>query len=300
MRILSSTLCFFIFTISLSSQNKKTQDINAIKSMCGCFEVSFNFSETFNYSNDSLYLPSKNKIDKGLEWAQLVVDEKNEISIQHLLQVGNPSNPYIIKHWRQDWLYENQNLYDYQGGNKWTHTSKSKKEVKGQWTQKVYQVDDSPRYDGTGTWVFVDNKKYWESTTNAPLPRRELSIRNDYNILKRGNRHEITHDGWIHDQNNLKVINQNEEDEFVLAKEKGYNIYKKVDDSRCKGASDWWEKNKNKWFIVRSKWNNIYSQNQDLHLHYKVNNMTLYEHLFSDNYKNQKEISSLIESFLIQ
>lgn len=294
------TFSLLLFTISLLSQSKKTQDINAIKSMCGCFEVSFNFSETFNYSNDSLYLPSNNKIDKGLEWAQLVIDEKDEISIQHLLQVGSPSSPYIVKHWRQDWLYENQNLYNYQGDNKWIYIGKSKKEVKGQWTQKVYQVDDSPRYEGTGTWVFVDNKKYWESTTNAPLPRREISIRSDYDILKRGNRHEITDYGWIHDQNNMKVVNQNEREEFIIAKEKGYNTYRKVDDSRCKGASDWWKKNKTKWFIVRSKWNEIYSQNQDIQLHYKVNNMTLYEHLFSDNYKNQKEISSVIESFLIQ
>ncbi len=294
------TFSLLLFTIPLLSQSKKTQDINAIKSMCGCFEVSFNFSETFNYSNDSLYLPSNNKIDKGLEWAQLVIDEKDEISIQHLLQVGSPSSPYIVKHWRQDWLYENQNLYNYQGDNKWIYIGKSKKEVKGQWTQKVYQVDDSPRYEGTGTWVFVDNKKYWESTTNAPLPRREISIRSDYDILKRGNRHEITDYGWIHDQNNMKMVNQNEREEFIIAKEKGYNTYRKVDDSRCKGASDWWKKNKTKWFIVRSKWNEIYSQNQDIQLHYKVNNMTLYEHLFSDNYKNQKEISSVIESFLIQ
>ncbi len=35
--------------------------------MCGCFEVTFNFAETFNYSKDSLYKASKNKVAKGLE-----------------------------------------------------------------------------------------------------------------------------------------------------------------------------------------------------------------------------------------
>ena len=29
----------------------------------------------------------------------------------------------------------------------------TKKESKGKWIQKVYQVDDSPRYEGIGTWV---------------------------------------------------------------------------------------------------------------------------------------------------
>ena len=37
------------------------------------------FAETFNYSKDSLYKPSKTKTDKALEWAQLVTDDKNKI-----------------------------------------------------------------------------------------------------------------------------------------------------------------------------------------------------------------------------
>ena len=74
-------------------------------------------SETFIYSKDSLYQPSKNKTDRGLEWAQLVVDEKDRITIQHILQVGDSSDPYIVKHWRQDWLYQNQEFYHYDGDN---------------------------------------------------------------------------------------------------------------------------------------------------------------------------------------
>ena len=46
--------------------------------MCGCFEVSFNFAETFQYSDDSTYVASKTKHDKGLEWVQLVEDEKDQ------------------------------------------------------------------------------------------------------------------------------------------------------------------------------------------------------------------------------
>ena len=101
---------------------KKQQDREAIKNMCGCFEVTFNFAETFNYSNDSLYKPSKTKVDKGLEWAQLVTDADDKISIQHLLQVGNPSDPHIVKHWRQDWLFENTDFYSYNGDNAVSYT----------------------------------------------------------------------------------------------------------------------------------------------------------------------------------
>ena len=81
-----------------------------------------------------------------------------------------------------------------------------KKDVKGQWTQKVFQVDDSPRYEGSGYWVHLDQKSYWENTTSAPLPRREYTKRNDYNVTERGNRQEITSTGWVHDQNNKKII----------------------------------------------------------------------------------------------
>jgi hypothetical protein len=296
-KLLFSCLILLI-SISINAQSKKSKDQNAIKEMCGCFEVTFNFSETFNYSKDSTYKPSKTKIDKGLEWAGLVEDEKNKISIQHILQVGNPAKPMIIKHWRQDWLFQNSHFYNFNGDNNWIFEQKEKKDVKKQWTQKVYQVDDSPRYEGSGTWVHVDGKSYWENITTAPLPRREYTKRSDYNITLRGNRHEITKYGWVHDQDNSKVIREIGKEDFVLANEKGYNTYVKVDDSRCKAASDWWKANNNKWQFVRNKWDEIFSRNTNLSLETKVDNMPLYKHLFSDEVAEEKVMNAIIESFV--
>lgn len=292
------TTLLLLATIAVSAQRKKTKDQNAIKKMCGCYEVTFNFAETFNYSKDSTYRPSKNKVDKALEWAGLVADENNKISIQHLLQVGNPKDPMIIKHWRQDWLYENNNFYMFNGDNNWNFEQKSKSDVKKQWTQKVYQVDDSPRYEGSGTWVHVDGKSYWENQTTAPLPRREYTKRSDYNITLRGNRHEITNYGWLHDQDNSKIIREAGKGDVVLAKEKGYNTYVKVDDSRCKAASDWWKENSNKWQLVRNKWEDVFNRNSNLSLETKVDNKPLYKHLFSDKITEQNDINSIIESFI--
>ncbi len=293
------SIVFGIFSIlTLSAQNKKTKDIDAIKSMCGCFEVTFNFAETFQYSKDSLYKPSKTKTDKGLEWAQLIVDEKDKVSIQHLLQVGNPSDPHIVKHWRQDWIYENTDFYMFNTNNTWKYENKTKSAVEGQWTQKVYQVDDSPRYEGSATWVHVDGKSFWENTTNAPLPRREYTKRSDYNLTVRGNRHEITSKGWVHDQDNDKVIHEEGKEPIVLAKEKGYNTYIKVDDSSCKAAADWWVKHQEKWALVRSKWDDIYGRNTTLSLEAKVDNKALYKHLFSDDYTQKNDIAKVIESFV--
>ena len=291
------TLLFFV-AFSATAQSKKEQDQAAIKKMCGCYEVTFNFAETFNYSQDSLYKPSKTKIDKGLEWAQLVEDTDNKISIQHLLQVGSPEQPYIVKHWRQDWLFQNKDFYMFDGDNKWNFETKTEDEVEGQWTQKVYQVDDSPRYEGSATWVHVDGKSFWENTTNAPLPRREYTKRSDYNVTLRGNRHEITEYGWLHDQDNAKIIRQEGKEDITLAKEKGYNTYVKVEDSRCQGAINWWKEHDKKWATVRAKWSEVYNRNKDLHLEDKVDNKVLFKHLFDEELTNKEDIDKTIESFV--
>lgn len=296
--IVTLLVCAAFSAKGFAQKDKKEQDANAIKEMCGCFEVTFNFAETFNYSNDSLYKPSKSKLDKGLEWAQLVTDDENKVVIQHILQVGNPAKPMIVKHWRQDWLYENTNLYMYNGDNKWTYKKKPEKEVAGQWTQKVFQVDDSPRYEGTATWVHVDGKSYWENTTPAPLPRREYTTRGDYNITMRGNRQEITENGWIHDQDNTKIIRKEGDSDVVLAMEKGYNTYVKVPDAHCQAAADWWTKEHDKWATVRSTWDTVFARNQDLVLEEKVDNKVLYKHLFAEDIQKKKEIGAIIESFV--
>jgi len=297
-RILFTLLILSVSFQATAQINKKELDKEAIKKMCGCFEVTFNFAETFNYSNDSLYNPSKNKVSKGLEWAQLVTDKENQIEIQHLLQVGSPEQPMIVKHWRQNWLYENTNLYSYNADNVWTYENKSADEVAGQWTQKVYQVDDSPRYQGSATWVHVDGKSYWENTANAPLPRREYTTRSDYNLTVRGNRQEITPYGWVHDQDNSKVVRTANQEDQVIAKEKGYNTYKRVDDSKCAAAAKWWVDNQEKWALVRTKWDEVYNKNKDLHLEQKVDNKVLYKHLFGEGYDDQESIDQLIESFV--
>jgi len=291
-------LALFISANALSQSEKKQKDREAIKNMCGCYEVTFNFAETFNYSNDSLYKPSKTKVDKGLEWAQLVTDQEDKISIQHLLQVGNPNEPHIVKHWRQDWLYENTDLYTYNANNEWVYKQLEPSEVEGQWTQKVYQVDDSPRYEGSASWVHVDGKSYWENTTPAPLPRREYTTRSDYNLTMRGNRQEITEYGWVHDQDNAKIIREEGKEDIILAKEKGYNTYVKVDDSRCAGASKWWKENQEKWALVRAKWDEVYGRNTTLELETKVDNKVLYKYLFDEGYEEKAKIDGVIESFV--
>tara|TARA_B110000467_G_scaffold164947_1_gene196954 strand:+ start:1016 stop:1918 length:903 start_codon:yes stop_codon:yes gene_type:complete len=295
-KILNILILLIIST--LGAQTKKKKDIKSIKEMCGCFEVRFDFAETFIKTDDEGYEGSKNYSSGGLEWAQLVEEDKNKISIQHILIAGSKERPYIIKHWRQDWLYQNIDFYVYDHDNKWSFVKKDIKDMKGQWTQKVFQVDDSPRYEGSGSWVHVDGKSYWENTSSAPLPRREYSKRIDYNVTLRGNRQEITPSGWVHNQDNKKIIRVKGEKDKILAHEKGYNNYVKVDDSRCESAANWWDKNKTKWENVRMKWAEVYGRKKNLNLKKTVNNNPLYMVLFSEDINQIDEINSSIESYI--
>jgi hypothetical protein len=187
----------------------------------------------------------------------------------------------------------------FNGDNQWSFIKKPTIEIKGQWTQKVYQVDDSPRYEGSSSWVHVDGKSYWENKTNAPLPRREYTQRSDYNITVRRNRHEITDKGWIHDQDNDKVIKSLDSKERVIAQEKGFNNYVRVDDSKCQAAQDWWGQNRVFWADTRNIWSEVYDRSIDLKLASKIDGKKLYEHLFGMDIKTKpKKIKKVIESFV--
>lgn len=291
-------LMAFLGGVTLANaQNKK--DNEAIKKMCGCYEVTFRYAETFENSPDTTYVGSKRSKSKAIEWVELVEDKKDKIVLQHLLIAGKGEKQMVIKHWRQDWLFQNTDLYQYDVNNRWKFISKPKSEVKGQWTQKVFQVDDSPRYEQTASWVHIDGKSFWESATDAPLARREEEVRSDYNVLHRRNRHEITHYGWLHEQDNDKVVRKSGEEDFVLAQEKGYNTYKKVSDEKCKVAIAHWAKIKDKWAIVRQEWDAIFGKKQDITLYDKVEGKALFDHLFDEEkYKNKPEIHELMLKYI--
>jgi len=291
------------FVMNAQAQKKKKEsDIQAIKDMCGCYEVEFNFAETFSPIKD--YEFHDNYRSGALEYIFPVSKSKDKIVLQHLLVIGDTM---IIKHWRQDWLYENTDLYTFQKDNIWKYQELDKNDVKGQWTQKVYQVDDGPRYEGTATWVHVDGKSYWEGKADAPLPRREFSKRDDYNVMARENRQEINEYGWLHEQDNQKVLREDGEDK-VLAWEKGWNTYTKTADSKCDIAKEWWEEHEAYWADVRTVWDELFASKSTVKIKKKVDDKVLFMPLFElqdqfngsdyDSEKAQAEIKAVIQKYL--
>ena len=274
MKRLTLLLVLISFGMSARAQSDYKKDVEAIKAMCGCFHVKFNFSETFAAAKD--YEFSDNYLSSGLEFVFPVEDRKGKISLQHLLIVADS---IIIKHWRQDWIYENTDLYVFHSDNTWMYTLLDKEGSRGQWTQKVYQVDDSPRYEGSATWVHVDGRHFWEGTADAPLPRREFSQRDDYNVMVRRNRQEITTYGWVHEQDNDKVIRG--DSDRLLASEKGWNTYNRVNEESCNAAREWWETHQVYWADVRSVWEELFALKEDIKIRKKVDDRVLFQSLFS-------------------
>jgi len=177
--------------------------------MTGSYRVSFDFFESLGFVAD--YKPPRPYFSWGTEMVIVLEDKPEFISLQHLLVMyfkdgkGEETGPHIIKHWRQDWTYEDSELYQFVGNNTWQKAKYDN--PKGKWSQAVFQVDDSPRYEVVGSWDHTGGTSSWSSESCwRPLPRREFSVRKDYNVI--GGKHEITitPNGWVHTQNNKKLV----------------------------------------------------------------------------------------------
>ena len=250
-------------------------DATNVNKLCGCFDVEFKYAETF--SPDQQYkFHDRDEISGGTEYIFPVEVADRKIVLQHLLVI---TDSMIIKHWREDWTYENPVRWVYKGNKTWEKTILKPEEVKGKWTQSVWEVSDAPRYQGASDWVVLDGKLQWQNTADAPLPRREYSVRSDYNILRRTNTIIIGDSGWVHDQNNQKIIRQNGVDR-LLVEEKGINSYHRVDESACAGAKIYWERNKDFWTRVRKTWDNYTVSHTVVQLKGEVNGKVLHDVLF--------------------
>lgn len=275
-------LATLLMGVSILANAQKSEDIKAIKGQCGCFDVKFSYAETFAPDKD--YKFHDRYRTGGREWIFVDEESKNDrLVLMHLLVINDTM---VIKHWREDWIYENTDLLTYQKGTEWKPLILSKNDVKGQWTQKVFEINDMPRYEGSASWNHKDGKHIWTNITDAPLPRREYTKRDDYQVLRRNNRIHVTETGYLHEQDNDKII-RSESGDKLLAQEKGINDYVKIDDSKCQLAVDFWKKNREYWFDVRTVWGNILAKNKGLNIKTTTD----------DGKMLWKEIDDLVEEF---
>lgn len=273
-----SILIFSLFvTLTSTALAGRRADKNSIKKMAGCYKVTFENAETFAIDPEYTEYYERFK-SGGLEWIFVDEESRNRISLQHLLIVAPKT---IVKHWRQEWNFRDTSLFTFEGDRFFRY--REMKRQKNQWTQAVYQVDDSPRYECSAPWIRWSSgeskKEYWECESNAPLPRREFSVRDDYNILKRANRHDIVDIGHIHSHDGKKILREAGIDK-ILVEEKGKNTYRKVDDALCNDAIQWWKDHERYWRDVRVVWHKIFREKKDLHFLGKVEEKLLWQVLF--------------------
>ncbi|MDT9600342.1 DUF6607 family protein [Sphingosinicella rhizophila] len=223
-----------------------------ILAMAGNFKVRFDMQESTSWRKG--YTPLDRKISGGHEVVRVVEDSGRKIMLQHLLVVEHEGKSHVVKHWRQDWEYEPARILVYSDRNLWTWEDVPARMRNGRWSQTVWQVDDSPRYAGWGQFEEQGGIRRWRSNwTWRPLARRD-AIRNPvYDRYYAINRHQISPDGWIHWQDNIKMSLEGGKllpivQEYVL------NSYTRFDSYDVAAADDYWAKTKTYWAAVRGAW----------------------------------------------
>jgi hypothetical protein len=246
-------------TTSLAfSAEPPAKDRQAILAMAGTHKVTFEFQETAAVA-PGYNLMTKPYKETATEVVAVVEDSPSRIALQHLLLVpAKEGKAHVIKHWAQIWTWQDTGLLDYCGSEEdhlWKKVDLTPEQAVGTWSQLVTNVDDTPRYEGHGKWVHENGESSWQSQpTRRPLPRREYSTRDDYDYLIVTNRHTLTPSGWIHHQDNRKVVDRDGEEKRVLCFESGLNRYTRTESPAAEVALAWWKDNHTFWDGVRNFW----------------------------------------------
>ncbi len=286
--------------------SQKERDRRAILALAGDHRVSFDFIETASIAED--YEPRRPYFSWATERAFVIVDESDLISLQHLLVMefvdksGEVQGPFVMKHWRQDWSYQDRSLVEYQGERRWE--KRELQEQKGTWVHAVYQVDDSPRYQTVGRWSHGGGMSIFRSESFwRPLPRREFSVRDDYNVL--AGRHEITitPTGWLHTQLNQKLVTEDGEVKRRLATELGAVRYERITTPSLEKAEGYWARTAGFWETIRRTWHSLEESDQPFQMRKRVDGKPMYSHLFGLagqlEEESREEIDAKIEGMAI-
>ena len=238
------------------------RDRETILSMAGDYKVRFDMQESTPWLEG--YEPLERKISGGHESVRVIEDTGTKIVLQHLLVAEHGGQEFVIKHWRQDWEYEPERILAYAGPNTWEWVEMPERLRNGRWSQTVYQVDDSPRYAGWGEWQDSQGIRRWRSNwTWRPLARRDAVRDPVYDRYAAINRHQLTPNGWIHWQDNTKMMPDaaGEDGLTSVVQEYVLNTYDRFDQYNVAAADKYWAATEGYWKAVRAKWDKVAAAN---------------------------------------
>jgi hypothetical protein len=249
------------------------RDRQSILAQAGQWRVRFDMRENVSFRDG--YEPLEEKLSAGDEIVRVVYDDGARISLQHILVMGDDAgNHFIIKHWRQDWVYEPETVLTYAGPNHWTVTPVPADQRQGAWSQTVWQTDDSPRYGGVGHWRYDHGQTEWTSNpTWRPLARRDAVRDPIYDRYLGVNRHALTPQGWVHLQDNVKMAaaEGGEGDPVAVVQEDVINTYRRVDNYDAAPGDAYWAATKDYWAGVRTAWDEVAARNGGIYLEEEAN-----------------------------
>jgi len=229
------------------------QDRQSILAQAGQYRVHFDMRENVSFHAD--YDPMEGKLSGGSEIVRVVYDKGDRISLQHILVMEHEGQAIVIKHWRQDWVYQPETVLAYVGANEWALTPVSADQRVGAWSQTVWQTDDSPRYGGVGRWTYANGMKVWSSEpTWRPLARRDAVLNPVYDRYLGTNRHALTPNGWVHIQDNMKMDGRAGGEPVAIVQEDVINTYDRSNSYSPKAGDDYWAATQDYWAAVRDAW----------------------------------------------
>lgn len=278
------------------------RDRAAILSLAGVYEVTFRYEEVAALrSGYELAAPQRSS---AREWIFVVEDQGDRIVLQHLLLIGEPA--LVVKHWRQDWQHAPATALQYVDAQIWRHGAFALAGMPGVWTRSVMEVDDGPAYTNWGRWSHAETMNaesnyttapdtqgspvsntangigsIWTSVTPvlAPLPRREASRQNDYEVLWVEDEIALTPQGWAQQQSLTKSV-------FVptvppLVRESGLVSYQRSETLDVAAARAYWNQVGPYWAEARAAWGQALRSRRDLKVFAEANGQVRWRRLFA-------------------
>ncbi len=262
-----STFVFLFLAQAFAENPQWSAGKTAIDKMAGCYLVDYSYVETESlksgYERDNRVY-DVNKKNSIKEWIYPDHASGNQLRLQHILFATNPNGAVIedafLKHQAEDWDFDAGFLYDFVAPLNWIVKDLSNQQ--NQWTRRITNLDDGPRYQCAAAWSMDSEYANWSCGNFSPIPGRETREmkRKDYNTLQRNTRIVVYQNNWLERQENIKTIfNVKTGEKTSLAKELGKNWYVRLPESECSKAKQFADPKKKFWTLLKETWAEVFA-----------------------------------------
>ncbi len=134
-------------------------------------------------------------------------------------------------------------------------------------------------------------------------------MRDDYHVLIGTNRHTISPTGWVQEEENLKVVLDEEGNKIdVLARENGLARYERIVNYDWGASDEYWQRTAPFWAVVREAWDDIFADHDRFILEKSADGTQLFVAMFEladrttendfDPGTARKQVEDTLENFL--